>query len=106
MFTTPPQAAALHQLVEAFGVDQVSVTEGLDELVQSGGLVRVEDGPGAWPAAHQTTSLQTGQARRRLRRSQRAWVRAMVSWKPHMGHEATQRPCSRCRVGSGLGWVG
>jgi hypothetical protein len=67
-------------------------TEPRLQEMQGGGLVRVEDGLGAWPAAHQTTSRQTGQARRRLRRSQRAWVRALASWKPQVGQEATQRP--------------
>jgi hypothetical protein len=48
---------------------------------------------------HQVTWWQTGQARWRLRRSQRAWLRALASWKPQVGQEATQRPASRCSAG-------
>jgi hypothetical protein len=59
---------------------------------------------------HQRPSWwQTGQSRRAARRSQRRWVRAVVSWNPQVGQDA-----SRCRPtgagpaqdGSGSGRVG
>jgi hypothetical protein len=54
----------------------------------------------ARPGGHQVTWWQTGQARWRLRRSHPAWVRAVASWNPQVGQEATQRPASRCSAGS------
>ena len=34
-------------------------------------------------------------------------LRALVSWNPQVGQEATHTPCSRCRAGGGLvvGWL-
>jgi hypothetical protein len=48
---------------------------------------------------HQVTWWQTGQVRWRLRRSQPAWVRALASWNPQVGQEATHRPATRCSAG-------
>jgi hypothetical protein len=70
-------------------------------VTQGGGLVEVERGSVVAEAGHHGNSWQTGQTRRRLRRWQRAWVRALASWNPHVGQEATQTPWSRCRAGSG-----
>jgi hypothetical protein len=70
--------------------------QGPVELLQ--GAVQPQ-APVARTAGHQATSLQTGQVRWRLRRSQRAWLVALASWKPQVGQEATQRPASRCSAG-------
>jgi hypothetical protein len=57
--------------------------------------------------SHQEPSWwQTGQRRRAARRSQRVWVRAVVSCQPQVGQLAIQMPPSRCRAGSGWEWVG
>jgi hypothetical protein len=50
----------------------------------------------------------TGQTRRAPRRSQRCWLRAVASWNPHDGQDATHRPWSRCNAGGGVvvaGWL-
>jgi hypothetical protein len=59
---------------------------------------------------HQEPSWwQTGQRRRAARRSQRSWVRAVASWNPHDGQDATHMPWSRCNAGAGVrvaaGWL-
>ena len=50
-------------------------------------------------AVHQVSWWQTGQIWRAARRSQRAWLVALASWKPQVGQEATQRPASGCSAG-------
>jgi hypothetical protein len=66
------------------------------------GHVQLGAGLGPGRAGHQRPSWwQTGQRRRAARRSQRCWVRAVVSCQPQVGHDAIQMPPSGCRVGSG-----
>jgi hypothetical protein len=60
---------------------------------------------------HWPSWWQTGQTRRAARRSQRSCVRAVASWNPQVGQDATHIRCSRCSAGSGgdgavvAGWL-
>jgi hypothetical protein len=82
------------------------LAERVDRDAADVGGVEVQDLAGG----HQAPSWwHTGQMRRAPRRSQRCWLRAVASWNPHDGQDATHRPWSRCSAGAGLagmaGWL-
>jgi len=82
------------------------LAERVDRHAADLGRVEVQDLAGGH---HAPSWWQTGQTRRAPRRSQRCWLRAVASWNPQEGQEATQMPCSRCSAGAGragvAGWL-
>jgi hypothetical protein len=107
----PPAAAWFQPAATLRGAGPPAISGGADLLPErvdrdTADVGRVEEQDLAG-GHHAPSWWQTGQIRRAARRSQRCWVRAVASWNPHEGQDATHRPCSRCSAGGGLvvGWL-
>jgi hypothetical protein len=108
----PPPASRVDEPATVGGAGPPAVrgragrlAERVDRHAADVGRIEPEDLAGGH---HEPSWWQTGQMRRAPRRSQRCWLRAVASWNPHEGQDATQMPWSRCSAGGRVvvaGWL-